>query len=435
MPRPHQEPPLAVFLNSRLVGRLNRTARGAIDFQYDSSWLEWDRALPISLSLPLREDRYSGAAVNAVLENLLPDSALIRRRTAERVRAQGSDAYNLLAAIGRDCVGALQFLPDGEAPGTAGTVDGIPVDDREIARLIKELSIAPLGLGEDIDFRISIAGAQEKTALLHWKDRWYKPCGTTATTHILKPRIGRLSNGLDLTSSVENEFLCLKVTAALGIPSADVALADFEDNRVLVVERFDRHWTADDRLLRLPQEDCCQALGVPPTLKYQAEGGPGIEALLNLLKGSDVPKVDQTRFLKATVAFWLLGATDGHAKNFSVFLSSGGRFRMTPLYDVISAQPSADAGQIPRNRMKLAMFVGTNRHYVIDTIMPRHFLQTAAAAGLGASLVEPVFADILATAPTALEDVMEALPKDFPRDIADSILGGFTERLRTLAKA
>ncbi|AEO48975.1 HipA protein [Rhodospirillum rubrum F11] len=204
---------------------------------------------------------------------------------------------------------------------------------------------------------------------------------------------------------------------------------------MLVVERFDRHWTADDRLLRLPQEDCCQALGVPPTLKYQAEGGPGIEALLNLLKGSDVPKVDQTRFLKATVAFWLLGATDGHAKNFSVFLSSGGRFRMTPLYDVISAQPSADAGQIPRNRMKLAMFVGTNRHYVIDTIMPRHFLQTAAAAGLGASLVEPVFADILATAPTALEDVMEALPKDFPRDIADSILGGFTERLRTLAKA
>jgi serine/threonine-protein kinase HipA len=189
-------------------------------------------------------------------------------------------------------------------------------------------------LGEDEDFRISIAGAQEKTALLRWKNCWHKPSGTTATTHILKPQIGRLPNGIDLSCSVENEFFCLKLTAALGLPSAEVEIADFGGQRVLVVERFDRRWARDGRLLRLPQEDCCQALSVPPSLKYEADGGPGIPAILNLLNGSDDPTADRHRVLKALVVFWLLGATDGHAKNFSIFLGPGGRFSATPLYDV-----------------------------------------------------------------------------------------------------
>jgi serine/threonine-protein kinase HipA len=433
MPRPRRYRPIGVFLNGRPVGRLGREASGAIDFQYDPAWLEWEATFPVSLSLPLREDRYIGAPVIAVFDNLLPDSDALRRRMAERVRAEGTDAYSLLAAIGRDCVGALQFLPEGDEPGTAGQVKGKPVDDQQIARILGDLSIAPLGLGEDTDFRISIAGAQEKTALLFWKEGWYKPLGTTATTHILKPQIGRLPNGLDLTSSVENEFLCLKLTAALGIPSAGVEMASFGDRRALVVERFDRRWTRDGRLLRLPQEDCCQALSVPPTLKYQSEGGPGIAAILDLLKGSDDPEEDQALFLKAVIAFWLLGATDGHAKNFSLFLSPGGRFRLAPLYDVISAQPSADAGHIPRNRMKLAMFVGDNRHYAVNTVMPRHFIQTAARAGVGASIVERAFEDIRATAPGAIEHVGNTLPEGFPSQVANSIIGGFESRLRILS--
>jgi serine/threonine-protein kinase HipA len=313
MARPRRHIPLNVFLNGRLVGRLNRQSSGAIDFQYDPSWLAWEHALPVSLSLPLREDRYIGAPVIAVFDNLLPDSTPIRRRMAERIHAPGIDAYDLLAVVGRDCVGALQFLPDGVEPGAAGAVDGRPVDGKEIARLLGDLASAPLGLGEDEDFRISIAGAQEKTALLFWKTRWYKPLATTATTHILKPQIGRLPNGIDLSYSVENEFFCLKLTAALGLPSAAVAIEEFEGHCVLVVERFDRRWTADNRLLRLPQEDCCQALSVPPSSKYESDGGPGIPAILNLLKGSDQPEADQTTFLKAVIAFWLLGATDGHA--------------------------------------------------------------------------------------------------------------------------
>jgi serine/threonine-protein kinase HipA len=427
--------PLNVFLNARLVGKLRRETSGAIEFQYEQDWLGWESALPISLSLPLRESRYIGAPVIAVFDNLLPDSDAIRRRVAERVHAEGTDAYSMLSALGRDCVGALQFLPEGDEPGAAGQVTGKTVSDAEIAAILGDLAAAPLGIGEDEDFRISIAGAQEKTALLLWKGKWHKPSGTAATTHILKPQIGRLPNGIDLSFSVENEFFCLKLMSALGIPSANVAIENFGEKRVLVVERFDRRWTRDNRLLRLPQEDCCQALSVPPTLKYEADGGPGVEKILNLLKGSDEPEHDQGMFLRAIIAFWLIGATDGHAKNFSIFLAPGGRYRMTPLYDVLSAQPSVDAGQIQRNKMKLAMAIGDKRHYVVDTVMPRHFLQTAAKAGIGKQFVDQAISDLGAIAPAALEKVLAELPTGFPEEIAGSISEGFKTRLRSLTPA
>jgi serine/threonine-protein kinase HipA len=141
----------------------------------------------------------------------LPDSDPIRKRVAARVGADGTDAFSLLTALGHDCVGALQFLCDGIDPGTAGDIAGKTVSDREVADIIKNLAAAPLGMGEDEDFRISIAGAQEKTALLRKDGQWFKPTGTTATTHILKPQIGQLPNGIDLSNSVENEYLCLKL--------------------------------------------------------------------------------------------------------------------------------------------------------------------------------------------------------------------------------
>lgn len=245
--------PLTVFLNSRLVGTLNRASSGAIAFQYAQSWLDWDKCFPISLSLPLREDRYIGAPVINVFDNLLPDSETIRRRVAERVGAGGIDAYSLLATIGRDCVGALQFLPDGVDPGRAGAVDGMPVTDDDIAAILTNLATAPLGIAGDEGFRISIAGAQEKTALLRVDGAWLKPRATTATTHILKPQIGQLPNGIDLSNSVENEYFCLKLLAAFGVPTAKAEIADFGDRRCLAIERFDRRWTRDGRLLRLPQ--------------------------------------------------------------------------------------------------------------------------------------------------------------------------------------
>lgn len=119
--------PLNVYLNARLVGRLRRESSGAIDFQYDKQWLAWENAIPVSVSLPLREDRYIGDPVVAVFDNLLPDNDDIRRRVAERAHADGADAYSLLSAIGRDCIGALQFLPDSAAPGAPAPLMAAPL--------------------------------------------------------------------------------------------------------------------------------------------------------------------------------------------------------------------------------------------------------------------------------------------------------------------
>jgi serine/threonine protein kinase HipA of HipAB toxin-antitoxin module len=289
---------------------------------------------------------------------------------------------SLLSAIGRDCVGALQFLPDGAAPDAAGAINARGASDQDIARILGNLASHPLGVGPDQEFRISLAGVQEKTALLYWKNKWHVPHGTTATTHIIKPQIGRLPNGIDLTNSVENEYLCLQLVAALGLPVAKSRIVDFAGRRVLAIERFDRTWTRDGRLLRLPQEDCCQALSVPPARKYESDGGPGVRKISDFLKGSDTPERDQEAFFKAQIVFWLLAATDGHTKNFSIRLSPGGRFVLTPLYDIISAQPSLEARQIMQNEMKLAMAIGNNRHYVVHTVVGRHFVQTAKSCGL-----------------------------------------------------
>lgn len=426
--------PLAVYLNGRRVGTFRRERSGAVAFSYVQEWLDWENAIPVSLSLPLREDRYTGDPVFAVFDNLLPDNQDIRRRLAERTGAEGDDAFSLLSAIGRDCVGALQFLPEDTEPGPAGGVEARAVGDEEVGAIIGNLARQPLGLGEDAEFRISIAGAQEKTALLYWRRRWHVPHGACATTHIMKPQIGMLPNGIDLRRSVENEHFCMRLAAAVGLPAAHTEIADFDGHRVLVVERFDRLWTRDKRLLRVPQEDLCQALSVSPVRKYQDDGGPGIREIAALLQGSDEPEQDRRMFFKAQALFWLLAATDGHAKNFSLRLSPGGRFRLTPLYDIMSAQPAVDAGQIRHNRLKLAMSVGDRRRYVIGSIVPRHFIQTADACGLPRGTMEAIFAQLADTLPDAIETVMAALPEGFPEALANSIVGGIRARLALIGR-
>ncbi|VXD00215.1 type II toxin-antitoxin system HipA family toxin [Sphingomonas sp. 8AM] len=412
---------LSVLLNGRQVGQLSRAANGAIDFRYASDWLDWEHAIPVSLSLPLDTLRYTGAPVVAVFDNLLPDNDDIRRRIAGRVGAGGADAYSLLAAVGRDCVGALQFLPEGEGDTGPATLDAEPIGEAAVDALLRNLGRAPLGLQADDAFRISIAGAQEKTALL-WSDgQWMRPRGTTPTTHILKPPIGELPNGIDLSNSVENEHLCLAFLRELGLPVAATRIAHFGDRPVLVVERFDRFRARDGRLLRRPQEDLCQALGVPPTRKYEDHGGPGVADILRLFSASDRPDVDRRMVMKAVVAFWLLGATDGHAKNFSIHLGPGGRFAATPLYDVLSAEPSLAAHQINRRQMRLAMAIGDRRRYRIDEIAPRHFLQTAVRAGYDEASTRALLAELRTTAATAFDRAVETMPADTPAALVDPI--------------
>lgn len=434
MPRRAAHQPLRVFMNGRPVGVLLKEPGGAIAFGYDESWLGAENAIPVSLSLPLREDLFKGLVVSAVFENLLPDSEALRRRVSEKVGAEGTDAYSLLSLIGRDCVGALQFLPEGEESAASGKIEGRLAKDDEIEAMLLNLTQTPLGLDREKDFRISIAGAQEKTALLRHKGKWWKPSGTTPTTHIFKKQMGTLPNGLDLSNSIENEFYCLRLIAAFGLPANRAEISTFGKTKALVIERFDRQWTKDRRLMRLPQEDCCQALSIPPSRKYQNDGGPGLAAILRLLQAGDSPAEDQKRFLKAQVVFCLICATDGHAKNFSIFLGPLGRFRLTPLYDILSAQPSLASGQIHKKQMRLAMFAGANRHYVVDRIRGRHFIQTAERAGLSATLAKDALQEVVDQASRAKEDLEKNLPPDFPEFLHRTIWDGVAARLGNMSQ-
>jgi len=443
MARRKTHAPLNVLINNRLVGRLEKETSGAFKFQYVKEWLEWEHSFAVSLSLALRKTAYRGEPVVAVFDNLLPDNPNIRRIVAERTGAGGTDAYSLLEQIGRDCVGAMQFLPDDVQADARMEVRGEPVTENEIERILANLARAPLGIDPEHDFRISVAGVQEKTALLFHEGQWMRPFGTTPTTHILKPQIGEIPTAfgrIDMAASVDNEHYCLKLLEAFGLPVNQTQIVTFGERRVLVVERFDRLWQGDGRLLRLPQEDFCQALGVPSTRKYQAtveghQNGPSIVDVSSLLQASDESTQDQAAFFKAQIVFWLIGATDGHAKNFSVFLSPGGGFRLTPFYDVLSAQQAFDANQIPHKSYRLAMSVGKSRKYKILDIAGRHFVETGREAGLGPTIIREVITSVLEAAGTATDKAIAEMPNDFSVQIYECIKLAIDSRLGKLEEA
>ena len=424
---------LALWANGTYVGRWTVSARGDMELRYDPAWRASAVGRPLSLSLPfgLGDEPLKGPAVEHYFDNLLPDSPAIRKRVAERFRTGSVEPFNLLSAIGRDCVGALQLLPDGAVPEGHDQVEGVEVDEAAIERHLLEV-VTPdrFGAARDPDdsFRISLAGAQEKDAFLHWNGRWMKPRGATPTTHIFKLPLGLVGGRqADFSTSVDNEWLCLKLLAAYGLPVPKAEIASFGQQRVLVVERFDRVVSVDGtRLLRLVQEDFCQATGTSPLVKYEAEGGPGLRILFTLLQQSLDAERDLRILMASQVLFWMLRAPDGHAKNFSIHLLPGGRYRLTPLYDVMSAYPVMGEGpnQWSPRKLKLAMaLVGNNRHYEAERIQRRHFNSTAKRFGYGET-AEPLIRELIERTPAVIDEVQRVLPPGFSNEVADKVLSG-----------
>lgn len=416
------KPELDVWMNGVHVGTWFWLRTGTPGFRYAASWLHSPLARPLSLSLPLPAGtpEITGAAVANWFDNLLPDNERIRERLRRRFRTASASTADLLAALGRDCVGAVQLLPAGSEPPRVDLIESEPLRDAQVAKLLAGVTSSEPAEDMGEELRISIAGAQEKTALLRIGTRWHRPLGATPTTHIFKLPMGLVGNmRADMSTSVENEWLCAEVMKALGFPVATTEIACFGDVRVLIVERFDRRPMDGGRWIgRLPQEDFCQALGVSWQDKYESDGGPGIQACLSLLSASESASADKRRFVLAQLAFWLLAATDGHAKNFSIFLEAGGRFRMTPLYDVLSVWPIIGNGdsQLSPGRAKLAMALRSkNVHYHLHEVHTRHWRALAQQSGVPDAFDAMVA--LVGALPAALERVEAQLPKDFPERV------------------
>lgn len=420
-----------VYLGSQLVGIYARKADGATVFRYQDSWLSSERALPISLSLPLSSRERTGLVVDRVFDGLLPDSSEVREALAARTGAESHGVFDLLAELGRDCVGALRFLPPGEEAESTKAMRSRPLSHADVVQRVADLMQRPLGVTtgetEGEEFRISLGGAQDKTALLRMDDAWRLPLGSTPTSHIFKPAMGTLPDGISLADSPWNEWFCLKLCAGFGLASARAEIEHFDGRPVLVVERFDRQWR-DGILYRLPQEDLCQALGVAPARKYESHGGPGIRQILDFLHQATAPHTDRLAFLKSQIVYWLLSAPDGHAKNFSIFLRPDG-FALTPIYDVMSAAPYHP--KLAAQKIKLAMAIGNNRHYRVKTILCRHFYQTAQAAGIAEADVDSLFDDLEKASDCALQEATVAAERaGMPAHTRNAIVDSVRSHLR-----
>jgi serine/threonine-protein kinase HipA len=438
--RPSSPKSLFIWMNGELVGQWSHRANRPHQLTYADRWLASSRARPLSLSMPLGPvgTVYRGALVERYFENLLPDSKTIRQRLRQRFAAKSDKAYDLLTEIGRDCIGAIQLTIENEAPKNVRKIEGAPVDDAAIAELLRNTTSAT-ALGHNVyedEFRVSLAGAQEKTALLRADGKWMRPLGATPTTHILKLPIGEGNRGIDLTLSIENEWLCAQILTAFGVATAKCWMDHFEEQRVLVVERFDRR-LADNRrwIMRLPQEDVAQATGTGREQKYEADGGPGIEKIMTLLLGSAKSDSDRLDFFRTQVLYWCLCAIDGHAKNFSIFLAPQGRYYLTPRYDVLSAFPvlGKKAGQMPPHKVKMAMSVPSEKrnHYHWDSIVYRHWQHLARRCGV-ADRLDPLIAEIRAATPKVIATVESLLPKKFPPSVAGPILEGMLASTKKL---
>lgn len=393
-----RRPALGLWMNGDFVGTWRLDAGGVDLLEYDAGWQVAAQGRPLSLSLPFIPSgrAHRGDAVRVYFENLLPDSEEIRLRAARRFRAKSTRAFDLLAQIGRDCVGALQILPDGQTPGDVRTIDATPLAEHEVAALLRGTVAAPAAAGgmpaDDDDFRISIAGAQEKTALTWIDGRWCRPHGSTPTTHILKLPMGLVGNmKLDLSHSIENEWLCARIVAAFGLPVAKCEPLQFGDEKVLAVRRFDRVWRDGPSgrwLARLPQEDCCQATGTPPERKYESDGGPGIERIMGLLATSETPAADRRTFLS-------------------------------------------------EHKIRLAMAIrSTNAHWRMKEIGRRHWLALGKRYGvLGdeGQTMETILDDWIARTPRLVAEVESSLPAGFPEQIAALVLRGLERAASQLA--
>lgn len=330
-------PKLVTWMNNQRVGELTKLANGAHTFKYAPEWLASRYARPLSLSLPLQRGNITSDAVFNFFDNLLPDSPIVRDRIVKRYHAKSRQPFDLLSEIGRDSVGAVTLIPEDETV----TCPIMAWEKLTEARLEEVLTAykadIPLGMiREENDFRISVAGAQEKTALLRIGNDWCIPKGITPTTHIIKLPIGEI---------------------------------------------------------------------------------------MAFLMGSSEALKDRYDFMKFQVFQWLIGATDGHAKNFSVFIQAGGSYRLTPFYDIISAFPVLGGTGIHISDLKLAMGLNASKgkKTAIDKIYPRHFLATAKVLKFPEVQMHEILSDFARMIPAALDNVKNSLPTDFPENVVTAV--------------
>jgi len=354
---------LGIYYRNHLTGWLWLDERRRFVFEYETEWLKCSEVFQLSLSLPLRPEPYADDTARPFFANLLPEGE-VRRLIARRLHISEENIYALLKAIGGDCAGAVSILPNQE---TLHQSTGYrELNEKDLHRLLIELPHKPLLAGDE-GIRLSLAGAQNKLPVYMENDRISVARGNSPSTHILKPPMDGFKE------TVENEAFCMALARRMGLPAANAVIGKNRDT-ILIVTRYDRERKKDGTILRLHQEDFCQAMGTLPEQKYETEGGPSLIQCFELLKKYSIrPAVDQRSLLLWTIFNTLIGNADAHAKNISLLIVNPGP-RLAPFYDLLST------AIYPNLAKKSAMKIGGENR--IDWLQIRHWERFADSVAL-----------------------------------------------------
>ena len=436
--RPRLQRTLGVWTNGHRVGRWSVGSQGGHALVYERAWIESAQGRPLSLSLPFAQSGRAlrGAKVQSYFDHLLPAAPLARQRLQALCGVASAATFDLLAALGSDCAGAVQLLPDDVEPGDAQRVDGEPLGERELVRLLDALAAEP-GTAPPPDVHVpavALGGVQAKTALLWHHGRWCLPRGGTPSTHILKLPLGARPGGAPAyNTSLENEWLCVRLLAEFGFELPVLRIETIGAHKVLVAERTDRRWVDDRWWARLPGEDMAQASGTPPHQVAEAAGGPGLTRLLELLRGSDEAARDRERLLAATVLMWMLAVPDVSAKRFRLRLLPAGHFVLGPLSGVMSAWPVVGRHPSPASLKRLPLALSPQGKPLSHAEVTLQTWQGAAQRHALGSSFDAVLSGLAAWAERAIDQVTAELPERFPSSVSGPVFDGLRRSARALA--
>lgn len=416
---------LIALLDGHVVGAVHQNPDGRFRFVYDEEWRQREDAYPISLSIPLTAQEHPHDVTNAYLWGLLPDNSALLDQYGRLFGVSSGNPVALLAHMGADCAGAIQFAPPERVEGLLADANAAQeiewLTEGQVAEELRNIRLERVpGTNTRTSGQFSLAGAQPKIALLEDNGVWGRPNGRTPTTRILKPPAS------DLTGFAENEHFCLELAKSLGLGAVTSRVERFDDEVAIVVERFDRQ-KIGDHYRRIHQEDTCQALGVVPTRKYENEGGPGIKRLITLLRDySRNAEEDVGRFVSAMAFNWVVAATDGHAKNYAILHGSGSDARLAPFYDIASYLPYTDT---ELHRVKLAMKIGSE--YLVRRITPAKWADLATAIDVP---IDSVLDKVRSTAELCASHADEVLNRAIGDGLTESLVQPLADRIQTRAR-